>query len=898
MRIIGTDDDSSSSIVVNQRRALHNCSEHDRYDHRRTLPGNDKVMALHGACASTKFGRPIGGRMSRASHYRRTVRSRVLDPVVQDLRYTLRTFFKYPGFTSLAVLTLGLGIGANTAMFSVVNAVLLRPLPYHRADRLVHITRNVPLPPGVISPVIALDDLQAWRESTRTFADIGFYRAPSAMTLTGGSDQIELFGAGVSTSTFSLLGVSPFLGRFFDSTDEQSRRVDVVVLSYQAWQTYFGADDTIVGKAAAIDGRVHTIIGVMPEQFYFPDRRAEMWLPAFTAAPAGGPPGQRIVPSFARVKDDVPIAVAAAEANAVFNRLSERRQGGSRPTAGGTRVGPGNAPAPVALVSMQERIVAPVQPALLVLTVAVGLVLVLACSNIASLLMSRAVARRPEIATRIALGATRGRLLSQLLTESLTLALLGGALGAAIASAGTSLLLAFDIGNLPRITEVKVDFPALAFTVLASLATGFVFGLAPAMNLSRTEPMQLMRGGAIGVDSFLGHARPSHLHNLLTVTQIAVATTLLIWAALMVRSFVNLSRVDLGFDPTNVLAFQLDMSKAQYSVPERLRLYKDVTDRLRGFGSIRAAAASNSLPFLPAGVLASASLHDTPEPVPFSARVVSPEYLAVMGIRLIRGQAFDAGDTSSHLRAVLVNRTMAHRIGEDPVGQSIILNGPFGSGPWQVIGIVEDVHHDGPAAEAKPDVYFDYRQWPAAGVAVGLPPMYIVVRTDGTPVNLLATARSIVQQIDPRITPSRLTNLEQAMSTFWARPSFYLMALGIFAGIATILAAIGIFGVVSYSVSQRTRELGIRLALGAKPSGIVAMILGQGMLLTTFGILLGLTGAAWGIQYLKAILFGLSPLDLPTFAASAVTLALIATVASYVPARRVMRLDPAITIRE
>ena len=807
----------------------------------------------------------------------------VAERLLQDVRSAVRQLRARPAFTVAVVGILGLGIGANTAMFAIVNGVLLKPLPYPRSDRLVHIDAMIPSRPGRRLLIMRAENADIWR-SASSIVDIAFYARPTAMTLTRPSADVEVHGSAVSVETLSLLGVPPRLGRVFDATDIRNSRDDVVVLSHLIWQRHFRADEAIVGQVIEVDRRLFTVVGVMPEHFYFPDDHSDFWFPASSTTAF----------SFARLRDTVTISAATAEFNTIAWSIEASR-------LGGVPAAPALSRRPtfrMSLDSMQERIVRRVRPALLALMGAVGLLLLLACSNVASLLTARATDRRVEIGTRLALGATRWRVFRQLVTESVGLAVLGAVAGVALSWAATSILLAWDPGTLPRISEVRMDASVFGFALLASLAAALIFGVAPAMRLSRIDPMQLMKGGASGTTSALVNRPSPSIHNLLTIVQICIATMLLTGATLMLRSFINLSQVDHGFDPTNVAAFGLRPLTTDQPVARSFQVYEEVAARIRQMPGVLDVAMSSRLPLVRGGIFGAVTLPGVDEPVQYGASVVSRDYFSTMDIRVVDGDNFDASASSGRVRVVLVNETMARSMGNNAIGQSLVFDGPFGSDSWEVIGIVDDVRYDGPALDMPAVVYVDYRHWPATSEMARLPAMSVVFRATETAGNLFPDIRALVRQIDGDVNTGRFMRIEDLLSTASAGPLFYLSVLTVFAGLAIALAAAGVYGLVSYAISQRSRELGVRVALGARPSRIMNSILSQTLFMSSFGIVCGSIGAVAGTRYLQSLLFGVSSLDRASFAGAAAMLGLVAALAAFVAARRILRLDPAMVLRE
>ncbi len=887
-----------------------------------------------------------------------------MDALWLDVRYAVRTLLKRPGFLAVAVVTLALGAGANTAIFSVVNTVLLQPLPYRDADRIVRIIQNRPpsaSPGGLPSRLAALstDDLQAWRPRSRTLSQMAAY-GPAALTMTGREEPVRLAAARVSPALFPLLGIAPLTGRTFEAGEERSDADAVVVLSFTAWQKYFAADPDILTRTLTLDGRGYSVVGVMPRGFEFPDSQTEAWVPFVLTAPVRTP-GERtlqIVQVIARVKDGVSLTAAQAEADAIFRQLREDearqdaqflgrgRQAGPTPQAGpmpqrfargpddGNRVvrggrapeartgepgmvmrrgGPGPEgpqrgglfgampPATVELSPLKDELVRPVRPALLVLLVSVGFVLLIACANVANLLLARAAGRQQEIAVRAALGASRGRLIRQTLTESLVLALMGSALGAALAWGAEQALRTIGPADIPRLQQLRLDLPFFMFTIAIAMLTGILFGMAPALRLSRSSEMHAIKQGAVYPASGLSLFGRNRTRSVLAIVEISLAMMLLVGAGLLINSFLKLSNVNPGYDPSNVLAFQISLPQARYDTAERDAFYERMLDRLRALPGVRAAAVSNTLPLQQGIVRVSLRIFGRPEPTRpedftvADVRIVSPDYLSAMGIRTLDGRALQPAAGAHPPRELLVNRSFVQRYlgGARAVGSRVNLDGPD---PWEIVGVVNDVRHAGLAAEPFPEIYVDYRQATAA-MPRGLRDAFFTVRTTSSPLPLMTSVRGLVRQVDAQLVVDNMATMDQRLSASVARPRFYATLVGVFALIAVTLAAVGVYGVLSYAVSQCTREIGIRLALGASRRGVLGLVLRQGCAIAAIGIAVGLAGAAAVTRSLTTLLFDLTPFDPLTFGAVSVLLALVALAACYVPARRAMGVDPIAALR-
>jgi putative ABC transport system permease protein len=863
-----------------------------------------------------------------------------MDALWLDVRYAVRTLLERPAFLAVAVVTLGLGAGANAAIFSVVNTILLRPLPYPNGDRIVRIVQNRPpgaAPAGLPSRLAGLstDDLQEWRRASNTLAEMAAY-GPAAMTMTGLEEPVRLAGSRVSPALFPLLGVPALRGRTFEPGEEKAGADGVAVLSFTAWQKYFAADPDILTRKLTLDGRGYSVVGVMPRGFEFPDSQTEIWVP-FVLTPPVRTPGQRMIQIaqvIARAKDGIPMQTAQAEADVIFRQLRENearldaqfmsagrgpdagRGGDSGTVAGragpergrqgrqGRPQGPGllaSAAMPtVTLGGLKDELVRPVRPALLVLLASVGFVLLIACANVANLLLARAAARRQEIAVRAALGAARGRLLRQVLTESMVLAVMGGALGAALAWGAVHALRVLGPADIPRLDQLRVDLPFFAFTLGVTIVTGLLFGVAPALRLSRTNEMQAIKQGASFSSSGLRLFGQNRTRSVLAIAETSLAMVLLVGAGLLVNSFLKLSNVNPGYDPTNVLAFQVALPQAR-SQPQREAFYRQMLERLRVLPDVTAAAISNTLPLQQGVIRIGLMLQGRPQPARpedftlADVRVISPDYLTTMGLRLMEGRNLNPDAREGQPPEALVNQSFVRRYlaGDRAVGARMNLDGPE---PWEIVGVVNDVRHAGLTADPYPELYVDYRQ-AATVMPRGLRDVFFTVRTAGPPLPLVASVRGLVRQLDPQLVVDSVATMEQRLSVSVARPRFYATLLSVFAFIAVVLAVVGIYGVLAYAVSQSTREIGIRIALGAPRRGVLALVLKQGVAIAAIGIMLGLAGAAAVTRSLSTLLFELTPFDRVTFSLVSVLLAAVSLVACYLPARRAMSVDPVVALR-
>jgi predicted permease len=848
--------------------------------------------------------RAMGG-VEQTKERQREARSLpVLEDLRRDLGIAVRMLMKARGFTAVVVLTLGAGIGVSTAIFTVVNALLLRPLPYSQAEQLVRIVEHIPAeerPDGRPDRRTGLtkDDADALREAT-TISDVGLYDpfGVSSVTWTEG-DQVRVLGASqVQPSVFPTLRLSPALGRAFTDDDARPGANQpglgvsllgdaVAVLSWSAWHRYFGGDPSIVGRTMNLDGREHAVVGVMPDGFAFPSAATEVWTPLVPqSAPQGAPP----LPygAMARVRDGVSIEAAASEVRAIYAGL-------------GRGEGPGGGPR-VEVVSVMEEQAAPFRPALRVLAVAVGVVLLIACANVAHLLLARTTVRVREFGVRAALGAGRRRLVRQVLTESLLLASLGGAVGLALAYGGTTLLTAAWPGNvtpqsgLPRIDRIDVDTTVLAFTIIVTGVTGLLFGLVPALQVSRTDLMAAMRGTpqTSGVPG-----RRVSTRSMLVVAETALAVVLVAAAGLLIHSFVRLATIDAGFTAARVLTFRVATSPE--TAARRVEMNDQLADRLRALPGVAAAGYSLGIPLQPYGLVTQFEVPSGPPRAPLLVPV-NTDYLEVIGARLVAGRFFRPEDDRD-APVMIVNESLAREVFTgNPVGQ--LVRTTFVETAWEVVGVVADSSRQRSLADdpvpafyvpAGQMVRFTYMQGPMASTLGAQ--MTFAVRAERDPDALLPAINAVLRELEPRSAITSIAPLNRIVSNSIAAPRFYAALLGTFAGVALVLAAIGLYGLLAYSVAQRTREIGVRMALGAPRRGILALVLRQGAVLAGIGIVAGLAGAFAVTRYLSSLLFGITPLDPATFVAVALVFAAVALLASYVPARRATSVDPLVALR-
>jgi predicted permease len=833
-----------------------------------------------------------------------------LEDAISDVKHSVRSLRRAPGFTAIAVLTLALGIGANSAIFSVVNTLLLRPLPFERSDRLVRVVMTVPAQTTGSTvrrdPVrLSAAELVALRSGARTLSVVGVVE-PTLMNLRGRDPRLQ--GASVSAEFFEVLRARPLLGRVFTAADEAAGAPPVILLSYDTWRRHFGEDSQVIGRTVTFDPvlgpRVptnYTVIGVMPESFQFPDGMTRAWTPPLLAATGSRVPRGSML---ARLADDVSLTSAESEILPLIRRI----RAGVRD----------NDTTSYELVGVQQELVRPVRPALMVLTVAVGFVLLLACVNVANLVLARTAARQREIVIRSALGAGRGRLTRYLLTESMTLGLCGGLAGVLLAIGGVRMLRSLaatlpriDLGNqlsIPRIDEVGVDGTVLAFSLVISIATGMLFGLLPALRYARAVDSVAMREGERSTVGCYRLSRHVGVRGTLVVAEIGLATVLLAGGGLLIRSFVELSSVDAGYNPSNVVTFQVAVPSDLYPPTRTKEFAEELVARLRAVPGVQSAAYANQLPMI--DLVNSYPLGSRPLPRPepgrpperrpentADVRLVSRDYLATMGIPLLSGRSFAESDGPGRPRVMLINEALARRDfpNRSPIGETVFIN--YFPDPWQIVGVIADVRQFGLAIEAQPQFFIDLRQWTDVDVLVFPAGAYYAVRTAGGSESIVPRARAIVEQMDDQASLFYVAPMEQMVASTISRPRLYATLLGIFSAVGLGLAVIGIYGVMAYSVAQRTREIGIRVALGARRAQVIGLVVKQSAVLTVVGVGIGLAGAAILSRYLETLLFGVTPLDPMTFAAAAALLMVAALAAAYGPTRRATGVDPLVALR-
>ncbi|MCM3905197.1 MAG: ABC transporter permease [Pyrinomonadaceae bacterium] len=803
----------------------------------------------------------------------------------QDLRYGFHKLWKSPGFTLVALLALALGIGANTFIFSVVNALLLRPLPFPNSDRITSILVKDP-DTGALYSSYSLPNFEDIRDRNQVFEQVAALNM-STEFLRSGDEPERLRGAYVSADLFPLLGVNPLLGRTFSSEEERSGSGNFIVISYDLWQRRFNSDPGIINQNLVIGSQPTTVLGVMPEGFKFPmgARHVDFWMPLISSIPpaARSARGAVYLGLFARLRPNVSLAQAQAEMNLIGNDLA-------------TQYPAANTGLNIVPVSTHERLVGTIRPALLVLLGAVALVLLIACANVANLLLARASVRRKEIAIRTAIGATRGRVVRQLLTESLLLSILGAAAGVLLAFWAIELLISSDPANLPRVAEIRLDRSVLLFTVGLATLTGLFFGLAPALQASRTDLNESLKDG---MRESSGGIKRNRTRSALVISEIALSMILLVGATLLFQSLRRILAVSPGFEPNNVLTAEVSVSSAKYPEPaQRAAFYREALEHIAALPGVESAGIVYPLPL--GGNFESYTFDIAGQP-PFppgqqpssDRRIISPDYFRTMSMPLRKGRAFGAQDQATAPAVMIVNDTFARRFfpGEEVIGKRIIPGEGRQPVTREIVGVVGDVRHEGLDVDPSPEYYIPYEQ-------ASVDDMTVVARTTGgNPTSIATALRDVIRGMDKEQPVYNIRPMTQLLSESLAQRRFNLVLLGGFAVLALVLAGIGIYGVMSYSVAQRTREIGVRIALGAQSRDVLKMVLSHALGLTAIGLALGLIGAFGLTRFLVTMLFEVKPTDLTTFAIVSIVLGAVAIAACLIPARRATRVDPLVALR-
>jgi putative ABC transport system permease protein len=843
----------------------------------------------------------LGGVTLTQERYREQRGLPMLETLIQDLRFGLRMLHKNPGFSLVAILTLALGIGANTAIFSVVNAVLLKPLPYPEPGQLaqLRIVRS-----GKPDTVIGSAAFVQVKAQSQSLARIAAYSGGD-MTLTGAGSAEGIVAGAVTADFFPLLGIQPALGRNFSQEEDTPNGPKAAILGHGLWQSRFGGAPNVLGRTITLNEQSYTVVGILPARFQYPEP-FQLWIPLAlsetSAALAGYGEGMVLLKAIARLKPGVTLEQAQTELQTIAQRI---QPGGPTATPGGNPrsrgeggEGGGRSDSVLTLIGLHEQVVGDVKGALLVLLGAVALVLLIACANVANLLLARAATRQREMAVRAALGAGRLRIARQLLTESVLLSLAGGGLGLLVAFWGVRALGQWSGASLPAMRGIGIDAWVLAFTLGVSVITGLAFGLAPAVQAWRTDVNAALKEEGRGDTG--GHRK--WLRHFLVVSEVALALVLLIGAGLLIKSFSRLHDVNPGFRTNDVLTFQVTLAKGESS-PQKVNFIKQIVERLKALPGVQAVAATDSLPLTQFNRISPAEIEGRPpidlrrakpgEVRPVSRPTVTLDYFNAMGIPLRNGRAFTLQDARSPAESVIVNEAFEkhHFPGQSAVGKRIRLRARGAQVGWQtVVGVVSDVRQSGLAGDVMAEVYSPELE--DAGSELSL-----VLRVTGEPAGLISAVRGVVAEVEPNQAIHNVMTMEQRLANATTSRRLNTVLLGSFAGLALLLAVVGIYGVMSYAVTQRRREIGVRMAMGAQTGDVFRLVIGEGMKLVLSGALLGLGGALALTRLLKTLLFGVSATDPLTFIVIAALLIIVALLACWIPARRATKVDPLIALR-
>ena len=807
--------------------------------------------------------------------------------LLQDLRLAWRMLLKRPGFTLILVVTLALGIGANSAIFSVVNALFLRPLPYSDGDQLVTIWAALPTH-GLLQLNASAPEFVDYRDRNQSFSGIAAY-ASLGRNLTGGGEPERINTTFVTNGFFEVLGMRPLYGRSFITEEDQPGNNRVVVLSYSLWKRHFPVDSNPVGQSITLDGVAHTVVGVMPQNFNFPDSETQLWKPmGFDADDlSDNNRGSHYLSIIARIKPGLTIEQTNGDLATIARTLQNEHPTYYEEDSGWT----------VAASRLHEELVGEARQPLLMSLAVVAFVLLIACANIANLLLGRAASRRREVAIRIALGASRWQLIRQLLLESLLLSVVGGVVGILLAAWSRDLLTGLMPVGLQH-SEVPLDATVILFTTTLSLITGFLFGLAPAIQSSKLELTESLKESATATTDV---KRRHSLRRLLVISEMALAMLLLVGAGLMIKSLYKLQRVELGFNPSNVLTMRLSLPRTVYTKPYTQRaVFDGLMDRLHGLPNVKSVGIVNYLPLSGSNNRRNVTVEGAPEnPTNVEFRLCSSDYFKVLGISPVAGRLFDDGDRQDTLYVAVVNQAFVKVFldNQNPLGKRIRMGGGLQS-PFRwlsVVGVIKDIKHKGPDADSAPEMYIPYLQPPLPDWNVDS--MFVAVRTEGEPIGAISAVSRAVREVDKELPIYSVQTMEQLLSKNIAPRRFNMQLISLFSALALLLASIGIYGVMSFSVAQRTKELGIRMALGARAGNILSLILREGIVLALLGGAIGVVAALLLAQLMTKLLFGIAPRDITSFAAAAFALFVVAFLACYLPARRATKVDPLVALR-
>jgi putative ABC transport system permease protein len=833
--------------------------------------------------------RSFGGVERTKERYREQRGMPTLESFFQDIRYGLRGLLRNPGFAAVAIMTLALGIGANTAIFSVVRAVLLRPLPYRNPSRLVYISEFWPHETPVRT--VPNPDFANWSEHTRLFDGLAAYGGGAEVNLIGMGEPERLSGAKVTADFFTLLGVEPILGRSFLREEDRPGGRKATLLSYELWQRRFGSNSKVIGSTVQLDGDLYTIVGVTPAGFRFPDDdfRAQVFLPMLVARVAdwkSPDPNQfRLVRALARLRPGVAPEQARAELTALVRAEAELEPPQFKRMRAGMEV---------RVTSLFERLSAPVRPLLLILLSAVAFLLIMSCVNVAGMLLARGASRQRELVVRAALGARKARIAAQLLTENLALVIAAAAVAFLIGFAGFRALQTLAPPQIPHLDSARLDLSVLLFTMLIAAITGILSGLAPAVVGSRLDLSEALKGSGAGTGSIRNQHR---IRSILVTTEVALALVLLIGSGLLTRSLIHLISVDPGFNTHRLLTLRISLFERAYPKPEQKDAFLSVLlARLRALPGVRSAAAGSGLPTLGWWSLAGTDIEGQPQMAPglrpdIPHDVVTTDYFQTLGIPLLAGRTFNELDRPGTVPVAIVNQAFVRQYfpGQNPIGKHV--GRRTSPGVWgEIIGVVGNVRQLGPSQAASPEVYTAYQQEPEGDVN-------LAVRTDRDPLALVAPVKAAVQAVDPDQPVYDIATMDQRLSESIAPQRFNALLVGMFALLALGLGAIGIYGVLAYSVARRTHEIGIRMALGAKRGNVIKVVVGEGFKLTLIGLGLGIAGALVLTRFLTSLLYGVKPTDPLTFVVVSLILVAVALSASYIPARWAAKVDPMTALR-
>jgi putative ABC transport system permease protein len=813
-----------------------------------------------------------------------------MNGIFHDLRYAIRQLRKSPGFTAIAVITLALGIGANTAIFSVVNGALLRPLAFREPDRLVHVWHVPPAKsfPGMTTFAVSAANYLDWQRQNQVFENMAIYTY-HGFTLTGGEKPEQVDAGAVSSGFFETLGVQPMLGRVFSPQEDQPGRSHVMVLSYRFWQEHFGSNADIVGHNINIDGQSFLVAGVMPPSFRYPDF-AQVWTPMAWTDKERAVRGEHHYTVVARLKSGMAVTQAQAEMNTISSRLEQLYPADDKGWG-------------AVVVPLHDDLVSDVRPALLVLLGAVAFVLLIACVNVANLALAKTLSRRKEIAIRSALGASSARVLRQILAETVLLALVGGAIGLTYAHFGVRLIMAFLADKLPHSVEVSLDLRVLGFTALISIVTGIIAGVLPGLRLTRADVSEALKEGLGRMDSDSGGHRT---RSVLVVAEVALSLVLLIGAGLMIRSFQQLHGVNAGFESHGVLTMTAAVSRAKFPSPTLyISFFEQVLQRVRTLPGVESAGVIDDIPLNGNGSHQPIAIEGRPvvamsEQPEVDVRLISPGYMSAMRIPIVHGRDFADTDVAGRPAAILISASMAQHFwpGEDPIGKRLTMTF-FPDVVREVVGVVGDVKLDG-LDQARPSTILymplDQISTPATGGWNSFP-MTLVVRSATNPTGVVSAVVNAVHEVDREIPVREIFTMDDLVTNSMSQQRFNMLLLAAFAGLALLLAAIGIYSVLSYSVKRRVQEIGIRLALGARIADVLRMVVVEGMKPTLLGVVIGAVGALAMGRVLSSLIYGVKPTDPVTFLTVAFLLAVIALFASIIPAYRAAKVDPVVALR-